>query len=109
MIGLERQRSGHASGPQARFGGIRTFTMLGGMAGLAGWLAVNGLLAIAVVLLAAAAALVVAAYAAASRRAVGPGHGVIVSGLLGGIIPRGNGIPASPLNLRAALQMTVMF
>jgi uncharacterized membrane protein (DUF4010 family) len=66
-IGFERQWSGHASGPQARFGGIRTFTMLGGSAGLAGWLSVNGLLPLAVVLLAAAAALVVAAYVAASR------------------------------------------
>jgi uncharacterized membrane protein (DUF4010 family) len=66
-IGLERQWSGHASGPQARFGGIRTFTLLGGTGGLAGWLSINGLLPLAVVLLAAAAALVVAAYAAASR------------------------------------------
>jgi uncharacterized membrane protein (DUF4010 family) len=66
-IGLERQWSGHASGPQARFGGIRTFTLLGGTGGLAGWLSINGLLPLSVVLLAAAAALVVAAYAAASR------------------------------------------
>ena len=66
-IGLEREWSGHASGPQARFGGIRTFTLLGGTGGLAGWLAMNGLLPLGVVLLAAAAALVVAAYAAASR------------------------------------------
>ena len=43
-IGLERQWSGHASGPHARFGGIRTFTMLGGTGGLAGWLSMNGLL-----------------------------------------------------------------
>ena len=28
-VGLERQRSGHADGPAARFAGIRTFTMLG--------------------------------------------------------------------------------
>ena len=42
-IGLERQWSGHASGPHARFGGIRTFTMLGA-GGLAGWLSMNGLL-----------------------------------------------------------------
>jgi len=66
-IGFERQSSGHASGPEARFGGIRTFTLLGGTAGFAGWLSVNGLLPVGVVLLAAAAALVVAAYARASR------------------------------------------
>jgi uncharacterized membrane protein (DUF4010 family) len=66
-IGLERQWSGHASGPQARFGGIRTFTLLGGLGGLAGWLALGDLLPLAVVLLASAAAVVVAAYAAASR------------------------------------------
>ncbi len=66
-IGVERERSGHATGPQARFGGIRTFTLLGGLGGLAGWLSVSGLVPVAVVLLAAAAALVVAGYAAASR------------------------------------------
>jgi uncharacterized membrane protein (DUF4010 family) len=66
-IGLERQWSGHASGPQARFGGIRTFTLLGGLGGLAGWLSLGSFLPLAVVLLAGAVALVVAAYAAASR------------------------------------------
>jgi uncharacterized membrane protein (DUF4010 family) len=66
-IGLERQWSGHASGPHARFGGIRTFTLLGGLGGLAGWLSMSGLLPLAVVLLAGAAALVVTSYFAASR------------------------------------------
>ena len=66
-IGLERQWSGHASGPQARFGGIRTFTLLGGRGGLAGWLSIGGFLPLAVVLLSGAVALVVAAYVAASR------------------------------------------
>jgi hypothetical protein len=37
-VGVERQRSGHASGRDARFGGVRTFTLLGGTAGVAGWL-----------------------------------------------------------------------
>lgn len=66
-IGLERQWSGHASGEHARFAGIRTFTLLGGLGGLAGWLSISGRLPLAAVLLAGAAALVVAAYLAASR------------------------------------------
>jgi uncharacterized membrane protein (DUF4010 family) len=66
-VGLERQRSGHASGPHARFGGIRTFTLLGGLGGLAGWLSTTGLLPVAVVLLAASAALVVISYIRVSR------------------------------------------
>jgi uncharacterized membrane protein (DUF4010 family) len=66
-IGLERQWSGHASGPQAHFGGIRTFTLLGALGGLAGWWSVSGLLPLAVVLLGASGALVVVGYAAASR------------------------------------------
>jgi len=66
-IGLEREWSGHATGPQAHFGGFRTFTLLGGLGGVAGWLSTGGLLPQAVVLLAAAVALVVAGYAAASR------------------------------------------
>ncbi|HLK09816.1 MAG TPA: DUF4010 domain-containing protein [Candidatus Binatia bacterium] len=69
-VGVERQWSGHALGPAARFGGVRTFTLLGGLAGTAGRLWTAGAAAPAAVLLAAAAALVVAAYAAASRRDV---------------------------------------
>ena len=34
-IGVERQRTGHASGANARFAGIRTFTLLGIVAGVA--------------------------------------------------------------------------
>ena len=66
-IGVERQWSGHASGPRARFGGVRTFTMLGGMAGVAGWLVTLNLTGFAVVLTAGAVALIVAGYVAASR------------------------------------------
>ncbi len=66
-IGLERQWSGHATGAEAHFGGLRTFTLLGGLAGLAGWMSVLGQTALAVVLLAAAVSLVVIGYAAASR------------------------------------------
>jgi uncharacterized membrane protein (DUF4010 family) len=66
-IGLERQWSGHATGPQARFGGIRTFTLLGILGGLAGGFATAGMLAPSAVILGAAAALVAIGYAAKSR------------------------------------------
>lgn len=66
-IGVERERSGHARGPGARFAGVRTFTLLGGLAGLCGWLWGGGYAAPATVLLAGSAALVVVAYVAASR------------------------------------------
>jgi uncharacterized membrane protein (DUF4010 family) len=69
-VGLERQWSGHADGPSARFGGIRTFTMLGAVSGLSGWLLTVDQRAAATVLLAGAIAVIVAAYAAASRRDV---------------------------------------
>src|SRR5262245_15742419 len=69
-IGLEREWSGHASGPHARLGGIRTFTLLGLLSGVAGWLATQGLLPLAVVRLAASAGLVLAGYVSASRRHV---------------------------------------
>ncbi len=89
-IGVERQRSGHASGTAARFGGVRTFTLLGGTAGLAGWLAAAGFAALAVVIAGGAVALVVAGYAAASRHDVDAttevaGLVVIAAGLLAGL------------------------
>jgi uncharacterized membrane protein (DUF4010 family) len=67
-IGVERERSGHANGPAARFAGVRTFTLLGGLAGLAGWLWAGGMTWLAVVLAAGGAALVVVAYQAAAAR-----------------------------------------
>ena len=69
-VGVERQWSGHASGPQARFGGVRTFTLLGGVAGIAGWLATQQLVGISMILTAGAAALVLAGYVIASHRDV---------------------------------------
>ena len=65
-VGIERQRSGHASGPGARFGGVRTFTLLGGTAGLAGWFAAQQFPGLAAVLAAGAVAIVIAGYIAAS-------------------------------------------
>jgi uncharacterized membrane protein (DUF4010 family) len=67
-VGLEREWSGHATGPKARFAGVRTFTLLGAFAGLSGWLWSNQFRIPAVVLLIGAMALIVAAYISASRR-----------------------------------------
>lgn len=67
-VGLERQWSGHAAGPGARFAGIRTFTMLGALAGSSGWLWVTGVTTPAAILLAGAVAIVAAAYVAGSRQ-----------------------------------------
>jgi uncharacterized membrane protein (DUF4010 family) len=69
-VGVERQHSGHASGPHARFGGVRTLTILGGLCGCAGWLAKSDYPGFAVVLAAGAVALVVSGYVIAGRREV---------------------------------------
>src|SRR6186997_2581480 len=66
-VGLERQWSGKADGPRARFAGLRTFTLLGLVAGLSGWLWTAGLTGPAIIFLAGLGALVVVAYQAASR------------------------------------------
>lgn len=66
-VGVEREWSGHAAGPSARFAGIRTFTLLGLLAGLSGWLWSAGIHTIAAVVLAGVCLLIVAAYSAASR------------------------------------------
>ncbi len=67
-IGVERERSGHAKGRHPHFAGIRTFTLLGGLAGVTGWLWQHEARELAIVLLLSAGALVVAAYVASSRR-----------------------------------------
>jgi uncharacterized membrane protein (DUF4010 family) len=67
-VGIEREWSGHTTGPDARFAGTRTFAMLGALGGMAGHLLSVGLLAVATALLASAGALVVSAYVIAVRR-----------------------------------------
>ncbi len=67
-VGIERQWSGHASGPNARFAGARTFLLLGLLGGLAGWLIQGGLLATGVTVLAAPGILTIVAYVMATRR-----------------------------------------
>jgi uncharacterized membrane protein YhiD involved in acid resistance len=85
-VGIEREWSGHASGPSARFAGVRTFFLLGLVGGIAGWLYTVPATAIAVVLLATGRGLTVVAYAVDVRdpqfrrhhgggRAAGARHG----------------------------------
>lgn len=89
-VGLERQWSGHAEGPAARFAGIRTFTMLGAVGGLSGWLWAAGATAPAAILFAGAVAVVIAAYVAGSRKDVEgttevAGLVVLAAGMLAGL------------------------
>jgi len=68
-VGLERQWSGHAEGPTARFAGIRTFTMLGMLSGLSGWLWESAPV-LAAILLAGGVGITIAAYIVSSRHDV---------------------------------------
>jgi uncharacterized membrane protein (DUF4010 family) len=67
-VGIEREWSGHASGPHARFAGVRTFLLLGLVGGISGTVAVAGWTAIAAALIGGSAALAVVAYAVASTQ-----------------------------------------
>ncbi|HVX39200.1 MAG TPA: MgtC/SapB family protein [Gemmatimonadaceae bacterium] len=90
--GLEREWSGHATGPRARFAGLRTFFLLGLLGGVAGVLAAQGELALASGLAVGGAALCVSAYVMAVRRTTGAPDGtteaaalvVIALGVLAG-------------------------
>jgi uncharacterized membrane protein (DUF4010 family) len=89
-VGIERQWSGHASGDNARFGGLRTFTMIGLASGIAGWWMSTGLTGPAVVILAGLVAVIVIAYFAAARHDVDAttevaGLVVVVAGVLAGM------------------------
>lgn len=66
-VGLEREWSGHAAGPLARFAGLRTFFLIGALGGVAGSLVAHGAATAGAVLLAGACALIVAAYVQAAR------------------------------------------
>jgi uncharacterized membrane protein (DUF4010 family) len=66
-VGIEREWSGHAAGPAARFAGARTMLLLGLLGGLAGWLIGGGLVIAGALLLAGGGVLTVAAYVMAAR------------------------------------------
>jgi uncharacterized membrane protein (DUF4010 family) len=67
-LGVEREWSGHASGPRARFAGARTFFLLGLVGGIAGWLAEQDQLLLGAALVGGSALLAVAAYVVASMQ-----------------------------------------
>ena len=67
-VGLEREWSGHTSGPDARFAGLRTFFLLGLVGGIAGLLADQSQGALATAIALGGCALSVGAYIMAVRR-----------------------------------------
>jgi Predicted membrane protein len=67
-VGLEREWSGHADGPQGRFAGLRTFLLLGLIGGSAGLLAREGHEAIAAMIAGGGIAFSIAAYVMAVRQ-----------------------------------------
>ena len=66
--GLEREWSGHATGPDARFAGLRTFSLLGLLGGIAGVLTLSSHAELGAALALGAAALCVGGYVVAARR-----------------------------------------
>lgn len=68
-VGLEREWSGHTTGPDARFAGLRTFTFLGAIGGFGGWFVRLDQPTVAASLIGGAILFVVVAYAATMRRA----------------------------------------
>ncbi len=91
--GIEREWSGHATGPAARFAGMRTFLILGLCGGVAGVLSAAGLPVMGAVLLAGGVGLVIAAYVLAMRHPTTDPDGtteaaalvILALGLLAGI------------------------
>lgn len=98
-VGVERQQSGHASGPNARLGGVRTFTLLGTLAGIAGLLTAAGYPLAAALLVAGALGLVVAGYVRASKKDIDATTEVAALVVLGAGVLGGLG----ELSLSAAL------
>ncbi|HKI94702.1 MAG TPA: MgtC/SapB family protein [Gemmatimonadales bacterium] len=74
-VGIEREWSGHTSGPDARFAGARTFLLLGVLGGLSGWWIGGGYLLPGTVVLAGSLAFVTVAYAIAARKPGGTADG----------------------------------
>lgn len=67
-VGVEREWSGHTTGPDGRFAGARTFALLGTIGGFAGWLVRMDQLALGTIVSAGGVLLPIVAYWTAMRR-----------------------------------------
>ncbi len=67
-VGVEREWSGHTTGPDGRFAGIRTFTLLGVIGGFGGWFFRDGQPVLAAVIVGAGVLFPISAYTATLRR-----------------------------------------
>ncbi len=67
-LGVEREWSGHSTGPDARFAGLRTFTLLGVLGGFAGWFFRTGQPVLGAIIVATGMLFPAVAYAATVRR-----------------------------------------
>lgn len=101
-VGVERQRSGHASGPHARLGGIRTFTLLGTLAGVAGLLTHAGYVIAAGLLVAGALALIVSGYIRASK------HDIDATTEVAALVVLGAGVLSGLGELRFSAALTTL-
>jgi uncharacterized membrane protein (DUF4010 family) len=101
-VGVERQRSGHATGPHARLGGIRTFTLLGTLAGVAGLLTNAGYALAAGLLVAGALALIVSGYIRASK------HDIDATTEVAALVVLGAGVLSGLGELRFSAALTTL-
>ena len=101
-VGVERQRSGHASGPDARLGGIRTFTLLGTVAGISGLLIDADYPIPAALLIGGGLALIVAGYVRASK------HDIDATTEVAALVVLGAGVLSGLGQLRLAAALTTL-
>jgi len=101
-VGVERQRSGHATGPDARLGGIRTFTLLGTLAGVSGQLIEGDYAIPAALLISGGLALIVAGYVRASK------HDIDATTEVAALVVLGAGVLAGLGQLRVSAALTTL-
>lgn len=101
-VGVERQRSGHATGSDARFGGLRTFTLLGTSAGISGFLFNSEYALPALMLMTAALALVIAGYVRASK------HDIDATTEVAAVVVVGAGVLAGIGQVQLSAALTTM-